>query len=103
MRTRTIKLFLAASAFIIALTSCQKEADYAGSNGNSTGSGGSGSTGNTNDIIGDYDFVGMVAHTQSTVTVADQGQQLKAVTVSDYATKDNVGTAKITSNQFIAN
>jgi len=103
MRTRTIKLFLAASAFIIAFTSCQKEADYAGSNGNSTGSGGSGSTGNTNDIIGDYDFVGMVAHTQSTVTVADQGQQLKAVTVSDYATKDNVGTAKITSNQFIAN
>jgi hypothetical protein len=93
---RTIKLLL--FGLIIALVSCQKEADFQPGTGPSTGTGGGG---NTNNIVGDYDFVGMVAHTQSTVTVTDQGQQLKAITVSDYVTKDNVGTAKITSSEFI--
>jgi hypothetical protein len=83
---------------IVSLVSCQKEVDLQPGVGSGTGSGGGG---NTNSIIGDYDFVGMVAHTQSTVTVSDQGQQLKAVTVTDYVTKNNVGTAKFTSSDFI--
>jgi len=44
-----------------------------------------------------------MAHTEGTVTINDQGQTIKTVTVSDYVTKNNVGTAKITSNQVIGN
>ena len=98
MRTATKLLLL--SSLIIVFTSCQKEVDFQTRN-SSGGTGGTGGTGNTNDIVGDYDFVGMVAHTQSTVTVNAQGQQLKAITISDYVTKSNIGTVKITSNQFI--
>jgi hypothetical protein len=99
MRTTISKLLLVLN-LIIAFSSCQKEVDYATGNGPGS-SGGTGGTGNTNNIAGDYDFVGMVAHTQAVVTVNAQGQQLKAVTVSDYATKNNVGSVKITSNQII--
>jgi len=98
MRTATKLLLL--SSLIIVFTSCQKEVDFQTRN-SSGGTGGTGGTGNTNDIVGDYDFVGMIAHTQSTVTVNAQGQQLKAITISDYVTKSNIGTVKITSNQFI--
>ena len=93
MRVRTSKLLLV-SSLIIAFASCQKEKDL------QPGTGGSG---NTNSIVGNYDFVGMVAHTQSTVTVSDQGQQLKSVTTSDYVTKQNVGTVNITATDFITN
>jgi hypothetical protein len=95
MRTTTGK-FLLLLSFIIVFTSCQKEVDNATGN-----TGGTGGTGNTNNIEGDYDFVGMVAHTQSTVTVSTGGQEVKAVTISDYVTKNNTGTITITSNQFI--
>ena len=61
-----------------------------------------GGTGNTNNIEGNYDFVGLVAHTESTVTVSQAGQELKSVTVSDYLTQSNVGTVTITSSQFIS-
>lgn len=90
---RTNKLLLV-SGLIIALTSCQKEVNFQPG----TGTGG---TANTNNIVGDYDFVGMVAHTESTVTVTDQGGEIKAVTVSDYTTKQNVGTVKITNSDII--
>lgn len=96
MRMRTVKLSLL--ALLVSLVSCQKEVDLQPGLGSGTGTGGGG---NTSSIIGDYDFVGMAAHTQSTVTVSDQGQQLKAVTVTDYVTKNNVGTAKFTSSDFI--
>ncbi len=98
MRIATKLLLL--SSLIIAFTSCQKEINYATGNGTG-GTGGTGGSGNTNKIVGDYDFVGMVAHTQSTVTVNAMGQELKSITVSDYVTKSNIGTVKITSNQFI--
>jgi hypothetical protein len=99
MRIAISKLLLLLN-LIIAFTSCQKEINYATGNG-PAGTGGTGGTGNTNSIVGDYDFVGMTAHTQSIVTVNTQGQQLKAITVSDYVTKNNIGTVKITSNEFI--
>jgi hypothetical protein len=95
MRTVTRLLFL---SVVIFFTSCEKEVSLQ----NLNNSGSNGGTGNTNDITGDYDFAGLVAHTQSTVTVVDAGQEAKSVTVSDYATKDNVGTVTITSNQFIS-
>ena len=92
MRTRTIKLFLAILSFIVTLASCQKEINYTVPNASALPS---------NNIVGDYDFVGLTAHTESAVTVTDQGQTIKSVTVSDYITKNNVGTARITSNQVI--
>src|SRR5215475_14770219 len=95
MRMRTGKLFLLAA--VVTLVSCEKEVDLQARTSSGTGTG----SGNTSSIIGDYDFVGMVAHTQSTVTVSDQGQQLKGVTIADYVTKNNVGTATFTSNEFI--
>src|SRR6266513_1163807 len=90
--------------FIITLTSflisCQKEINFQNSNNSTGNTGGSGA--NNNSIIGDWNFVGTVAHTKSTVTVVENGDQLKTITVSDYATKNNAGTLKITSNQFIS-
>jgi hypothetical protein len=93
-----IRKLLPLLSLIIAFTSCQKEIDYA----TGSGPGGTGGTGNTNNIVGDYDFVGMVAHTQSIVSVSAPGQELKSITVSDYTTKSNIGTVKITSSQFIS-
>jgi len=83
--------------FIIFFTSCQKEVNQANNNATNTGG-----TGNSDDIVGDYDFVGLSAHTQSTVTVSELGQEIKTVTVSDYTSQNNAGTVKITSNQFIS-
>jgi hypothetical protein len=94
MTTRAINLFIIVLYFAVTLASCQKEINYAVPQASPLPS---------NNIVGDYDFVGMMAHTQSTVTITDQGQTNKAVTVSDYVTKNNVGTATITSNQFIGN
>jgi hypothetical protein len=94
VKLRTIKFSLATLCFIVALSSCQKEINYALPNASPVPG---------NNIIGDYDFVGLMAHTESTVTITDQGQTIKAVTLSDYVTKNNVGTVKITSNQFIGN
>jgi len=101
MRT-TAKLLLFTLA--IAFTACQKEVDYATST-TSSGTGGTSGNGNTNstsNIEGVYDFIGMSAHTESAITVSAQGSEVKAVTVSDYITKDNTGTVKITSDQFIS-
>jgi len=98
MRTVTKILLLTLALVFIG---CQKEIDYAAAN-NSGGTGGTGGTGNTKNIEGDYDFVGMAAHTESSITVDASGSQVKAVTVSDYITKENTGTMKITSDQFIS-
>ena len=94
--TKTILLFFTTS--LLVLVSCQKEVDFQ----DGTQGGGSGGGGNsTQNIAGDYDFLGMTAHTVSTVTANVGGDQLKTVTTSDYVTKANTGTVKITSNQFI--
>src|ERR1041385_9056621 len=97
MRTATTT-FLLLFILIIVFTSCEKEVNYATGNGPDN----TGGTGNTNNIEGDYDFVGLVAHTESTVTVSQAGQELKAITVSDYSTQSNVGTVTIATNQFIS-
>src|SRR5712671_2307119 len=81
---------------LIFLISCQKEINF--QNSNNSGGGGT----NNNSIISDWNFVGMVAHTSSSVSVVAGSDQLKSITVSDYATKNNVGTVKITSTQFIS-
>lgn len=98
MRTITTTLLF---GLVIAFTSCEKEVNYA--NNNNSNNGGTGGNGSTQDIIGTYDFVGIEAHTQSTVTVNTGGQELKSVTVSNYVSKNNTGTMQITSSQFISN
>jgi hypothetical protein len=89
--TRLLKLFVLSS---IIFYSCQKEVDLQ----NQNNQGGGGNTNKT--IIGTWNFVGIQAHTRTTVTVTDGGDQLKSVTVSDYITKNNKGTITFTSNQF---
>jgi hypothetical protein len=93
MRRAASKHLLVLS-LILFLVSCQKEVNLQNQGG--TGGGG------TNSITGDYDFVGMTAHTNSTVTASAMGQQLKTITVSDYTSESNAGTVRITSNQFIS-
>lgn len=98
MSTATKLLLL---SLAIVFTACQKEVDYATGN-NTSNTGGTGGTGNTNNIEGEYDFVGMTAHTVSSITVDASGSEIKAVTTSDYVTKENTGTMKITSDEFIS-
>src|SRR5690349_13254926 len=89
MRTAAKLLLL---GLTIVFTACQKEVDSVTSNnssGNGGTSGGTGSTNSTSNIEGDFDFVGMSAHTESAITVSAQGSEVKAVTTSDYITKDN--------------
>ncbi|MFI5131302.1 MAG: hypothetical protein ACHQFX_14970 [Chitinophagales bacterium] len=89
-------LFIAA---VCSLSSCQKELSIDVPPGNT---GGNGNGNNTSNIVGEYNFVGMTAHTSSTVEVSQAGQNLKTVTVSDYNTQNNSGTVKITANQVIS-
>jgi hypothetical protein len=97
--TSTPKLLLVFGIALV-LASCQKELSF-GDAINNPGSGGGG-TGNNTSITGNWDFVGMTAHTKSTVTATIAGEELKTITVSDYITKNNTGTVNITSNQFIS-
>ena len=87
---------LAILSIFLFLTSCQKEIDLQDpvNPGNGTGN-------NNNSIIGEYNFVGTIASTYSSVTVSDQGSELKAVSVSGYITQNNVGTVKITASDII--
>ncbi len=111
----TLPLLLMLSAALL-FTSCQKELetlDPGTGTGNTPGTGtgnppgtGTGNTpgtgtGNTNTITGEYDFVGLSATTYSSVIVSEQGSELKSVTVSDYVTKNNVGTATITASDIM--
>ena len=91
---------------ILLLASCQKEIsiDLGSSGSGSGGNGGSGGSGgnNTSNIVGSYDFVGLSAHTLSSVSVTQGGQTAKSVTTSDYSSINNSGTIQITANQIIA-
>jgi hypothetical protein len=82
---------------VVLVTSCQKELsiDLGSQNG------GGGGTGTNRNIVGDWNFVGMTATTNSTVTVSSPLGELKSITVSGYITKNNAGTVKITSSDFI--
>lgn len=84
--------------FTLFISSCQKEVDdLIGGNSNNQG-GGSNNTG----IIGDYNFINLTAHTVAEVSVTDAGVNLKSITTSDYVTKNNVGTMKITATDMIS-
>lgn len=102
------KIYLAFfAALLILFTACQKEADFPpGQNpGNPNNPGNPGNPGNPSgqSIIGNYDFVGLTAHTIGTTTANDGGDQIRTVTVSYYTSKNNTGTYTINATQFISN
>lgn len=99
MRITTPGALLLIFSLTVFLSSCQKEVDF--QNQNDPGNPGGGGTGNHN-ITGDWNFVGIAAHTNSTVTVSAGGDQIRAVTVSDYISQNNAGTVKITASDFIS-
>jgi hypothetical protein len=80
------------------LTSCQKEAGFDDQN---DGPGNGGNPANSN-IIGEYDFVGLVVNTEAISTVSVPPDILKGVTTSFYTTVNNTGTVKITATNFIS-
>ncbi|MGK2863698.1 MAG: hypothetical protein ACSLE0_17325 [Chitinophagaceae bacterium] len=82
---------------LVILVSCQKEVNFQNNNSAPASPG----TGSNKQLIGDYDFVGAEASTKSTVTTSQAGMELKAITTSSYISKNNKGTAKITSTEFI--
>jgi len=78
-------------------TACQKEIEFQDLNDP-----GGGNTGGVNgELVDDWNFIGLRAITNTAVTVTDAGQEVKAVAFSDYVTENNVGTLKVTDNQFI--
>jgi len=100
MRVISAIKLLPVITIVCILASCQKEIDF--NDPGNPGGNGNGGGNNTNNIVGDYDFVGMTAHTTSIVSVTQLGQNLKTVTTSDYNTLNNSGTVKITANQVIS-
>jgi hypothetical protein len=79
------------------LFSCQKEVHLQDDNN----PGGNGGTSNNNkEIIGDYEFAGMAGTANTTVTVDEVIGQSKTVSTDKYATTNNRGQVKITSNKL---
>jgi len=87
--------FLATLAAVIVFSSCQKEVNF--QDGQNPGGG----TGNNKNIIGDWDFVGLSATTNATITISSPLGDVKAITTSAYNSKNNTGTVKITAADFI--
>lgn len=57
--------------------------------------------GSNNTLEGDYTLVNMRVKALSTVSFTESGVQTKAITATDYTTKNNSGTVTITASQFI--
>ena len=95
MKLKYLSRTLLISSLILSLTACQKEVDFQDLEGP-----GSGNNNNIN-ITGTWKFVGLSANTKVDITVSQAGQQLKAVTTSNYVSEDNTGTLTVTDNQFI--
>jgi len=55
---------------------------------------------NADKLKGTYTFINMQAHTNGTIEVTDGTDIEKMVTISDYITKDNVGSVVIDAGKF---
>ncbi|MRG44155.1 hypothetical protein GFS24_03470 [Chitinophaga sp. SYP-B3965] len=51
-------------------------------------------------LQGNYIFLSMQAHTNGTLEAVDGAESVKTVTISDYITKNNVGTVVIDAGKF---
>lgn len=94
MKLKTIKILFLACGIGTLLTACQKEVDFQDLGGPGTGN-------NNTVITGNWNFTGLNAKTNTAITVAQAGQEVKAVTTSDYSSTNNTGTLTVTNNQFI--
>jgi hypothetical protein len=56
--------------------------------------------GSNNTLEGAYNLLNMRVKAVSTVTFSESGVQSKAITATDYTTKNNSGTVAITASQF---
>lgn len=92
MKLQNVKQFFLLLIAGVSLVACQKEVDYAGSNGGS---------GNGPDIKGEWTFTGAHANTYAAITITEGTETLKSITTSDYDTQENTGSLTITDNQFI--
>jgi hypothetical protein len=86
-----IKLLFPVAIFCLFLISCSKEKSVDSSTG-TPGGPGSGS----NSLVGNWKLVGIHIKTKAVIEMNDAGVAVKTVTFSDYDTKDNQGTMKIT-------
>lgn len=93
MKLKNIKAVLPVVVAIVLFTSCQKEVNF--QDGQNPGGG------NNNSILGDWDFVGLSATTNATITITSPLGDVKAITTSSYNSKNNTGTVKITAADFI--
>lgn len=87
-----IKLLFPIAIFCLFLISCSKEKSV----DSSTDGSGSGS----NSLLGNWKLVGINVKTKAIVEMEDAGIDIKTITYSDYDTKDNQGTMKITSDKM---
>jgi hypothetical protein len=78
--------------FSVALLSCQKQIDL---NGSANG-------GTNNSLAGNYDFVNIRVKATVTANTTESGLPVKAVTLSDYTSKNNQGTAIFDAVNFSA-
>ena len=97
-KTKTLFLICVLATLLI---SCQKEVSLQDLGGQGNGGGTNNPPGSNNgSITGTWNFVGLSAHTRSTVMVSAGGMQMKTVTVSDYDGKNNTGTITISASDF---
>jgi len=93
-KMRVLWIIPVITAFFI---SCQKEVHLQDDN-NPGGTSGTGT--NNKDIIGDYEYAGTAGTSTTTVTVNDILGQTSTVATDKYATTNNRGQIKITSNKL---
>jgi hypothetical protein len=89
-----IKLLFPVAIICLFLISCSKEKSADSSTGIPGGPGGS------NSLIGNWKLMKIHISTKSVVEMNDAGIDVKTITYSDYDTKDNQGTMKVTANKI---
>lgn len=92
-----LKHTLLACISALFLISCQKELTMDSSLGVGSGQGGT-----TNNLQGNWKFLGMYSQTQAVVELNDGVDVLKTVTLSEYNTKKNTGTLVIDASKMTA-
>lgn len=90
-----LKLFFPIAIICLFLISCSKEKSVDSSTNTPGGPGGSG-----NSLIGNWKLVGIHISTKAVIEMNDAGIDVKTITYSDYDTKDNQGTMKVTSTKM---
>jgi hypothetical protein len=94
---KTIRLCLTILTASILFYSCATEYSREGVNTTPPATGGN----NATSILGDYDFVGIAANTNTTINATQGPAQLKSIATTSYTSNNNSGTVRITGSEFI--